>query len=172
MESIPDKATPILVVDDDQGLLLSVKATLLSAGLPEPALVSESRRVVDLVQTNDFKVILLDLVMPHVGGLELLRQINDKNPTIECIVVTAIDQATAAVQAMNLGAFDYLVKPLIGEKLTVVINQALERFNLKHELSLLSQRQSFSQLKNPEAFRDIVAEDEAMALVWPGSSTG
>ena len=81
-------------------------------------------------------------------------------------MVTAIDKATAAVQAMNLGAFDYLVKPLNGEKLTIVINQALERFNLKHELSLLSPRQSFSQLKNPEAFRNIVAEDEAMALVF------
>jgi DNA-binding NtrC family response regulator len=166
MESIPDKATPILVVDDDQGLLLSIKATVLSAGLPEPALVSDSRRVADLVQANDFKVIILDLVMPHLGGLELLRQINETHPNIECIVVTAIDQATAAVQAMNLGAFDYLVKPLNGEKLTIVINQALERFNLKHELSLLSPRQSFSQLKNPEAFHNIVAEDEAMALVF------
>ena len=74
MESIPDKATSILVVDDDQGLLLSIKATLLSAGLPEPALVSDSRRVVDLVKTYGFKVVLLDLVMPHVGGLDLLRR--------------------------------------------------------------------------------------------------
>ena len=66
MESIPDKATSILVVDDDQGLLLSIKATVLSAGLPEPALVSDSRRVIDLVQANDFKVILLDLVIDNV----------------------------------------------------------------------------------------------------------
>ncbi|MFZ0725507.1 MAG: sigma-54 dependent transcriptional regulator [Desulfobacterales bacterium] len=166
MESIPDTSTPFLVVDDDQGLLLSIRSTLLSAGLPEPALVSDSRRAFDLIQAHDFKVILLDLVMPHVGGLELLRKINETHPNIECIVVTAIDQATAAVQAMNLGAFDYLVKPINGEKLTGVINQALERFNLKYELSLLSPTQSFSQLKNPAAFGEIIAEDEAMALVF------
>ncbi|MFZ0132238.1 MAG: sigma-54 dependent transcriptional regulator [Desulfobacterales bacterium] len=166
MESIPDKTTPLLVVDDDQGLLLSIRSTLLSAGLPEPALASDSRRVFDLVRTHDFKVILLDLVMPHIGGLELLRQINEVHPNIACIVVTAIDQATAAVQAMNLGAFDYLVKPLSGEKLTGVINHALERFTLNYELSLLSPTQSFAQLKNPEAFIDIIAEDEAMAFVF------
>ncbi len=166
MESIPDQATPILVVDDDPGLLLSVKATLLSNGLPEPALVSDSRRVLDLVNAHAFKVILLDLVLPHIGGLELLRQINETHPNIECIVITAIDQASAAVQAMNLGAFDYLVKPLNGTKLSTVITQALEAFNLKHELCLFSQKQSFAQLKNPDAFRDIVAEDEAMAFVF------
>jgi DNA-binding NtrC family response regulator len=166
MESIPEKNTPILVVDDDQGLLLSVKATLLSAGLPEPALVSDSRRVMDLVQNNDFKVILVDLVMPHIGGLDLLRRLKENHPRTECIVVTAIDQATAAVQAINLGAYDYLVKPLKAENLTSAVSQALERFNIQHELSLLSQTKSFSQLRHPEAFRNIVAEDEAMAVVF------
>jgi hypothetical protein len=52
MESIPHIPTPVLVVDDDEGLLLSIKATLVSSGLPEPALVSDSRRVIDLVRVN------------------------------------------------------------------------------------------------------------------------
>lgn len=166
MESIPDKPTPILVVDDDQGLLLSIKATLLSAGMPEPALVSDSRRVFDLVQTQAFQVILLDLIMPHVGGLELLQQITASQPNIECIVVTAVDQATTAVQAMSLGAYDYLVKPLNSEKLIITVSRALERFNLKNELTLLTKKHSFDELKQPEAFSDIIAEDESMALVF------
>lgn len=166
MESIPDKATPILVVDDDQGLLLSIKATLLSAGMPEPALVSDSRRVLELVRRNQFQVILLDLMMPHIGGLDLLQQLNEKFPDIECIVVTAVDEAASAVQAMSLGAYDYLVKPLNSEKLIIVINHALERFNLRHELSLLKKKQSFADLSQPEKFDNIIAEDEAMALVF------
>jgi len=75
MESIPDKHTPVLVVDDDEGLLLSIKATLVSAGLPEPALVSDSRAVVDHVRKNPFQLILLDLMMPHLNGLEVLEKI-------------------------------------------------------------------------------------------------
>ena len=166
MESIPDKATPILVVDDDQGLLLSIKATLLSAGMPEPALVSDSRRVLELVHRNQFQVVLLDLMMPHIGGIDLLQQLKEKFPDIECIVVTAMDEAASAVQALSLGAYDYLVKPLNSEKLIIVINHALERYNLRHELSLLKKKQSFADLSQPEKFDNIIAEDEAMALVF------
>jgi len=57
MESIPEKHTQVLVVDDDQGLLLSIKATLVSSGLPEPALVSDSRKVLDHVRKHPFRLI-------------------------------------------------------------------------------------------------------------------
>jgi DNA-binding NtrC family response regulator len=67
---------------------------------------------------------------------------------------------------MSLGAYDYLVKPLNSEKLIIAINHALERYNLKHELSLLKKKQSFADLSQPEKFDDIIAEDEAMALVF------
>ena len=58
----------MLVVDDDEGLLLSIKATLVSSGLPEPALVSDSRRVMDLVREHDIQLMLFDLMMPHLSG--------------------------------------------------------------------------------------------------------
>ena len=74
MESIPQIASPVLVVDDDEGLLLSIKATLVSSGLPEPALVSDSRRVIDLVREYDFQLILLDLMMPNLDGYGVLRE--------------------------------------------------------------------------------------------------
>ena len=166
MESIPNTTTPILVVDDDEGLLLSIKATMLSAGLPEPALVSDSRRVLELINKNRFQLILLDLIMPHISGLELLKKVREKFPDTECVVVTAVDEAASAVKAMSLGAYDYLVKPLNSEKLIIAITNALERYNLKHELALYEKRQSFSNLKHPEAFKSIIAEDESMALVF------
>ena len=79
MESIPQIPSPVLVVDDDEGLLLSIKATLVSSDLPEPALVSDSRRVIDLVREYDFQLILLDLMMPHLTGMEVLRQIKKES---------------------------------------------------------------------------------------------
>ena len=166
MESIPDNHTPILVVDDDVGLLSSIKATLVSSGIPEPVLVSDSRRVMDLVREHRFMLVFLDLVMPHINGMEVLQQIKKEFPEIECVIVTATDDVSSAVQAMQYGAYDYLVKPLNSEKLIIVINRALERYNLRQGLALFEKKQSFSDLKNPQAFTDMIAEDESMALVF------
>jgi len=166
MESIPHKHTPVLVVDDDQGLLLSIKATLVSSGLPEPALVSDSRRVLDLVREYDFQLILLDLMMPHLTGMEVLRKIKEISPNVACVIVSAIDDVASAVQAMSLGASDYLVKPLNSEKLIALVNRTLEANMLQHDLAQFGSKKIFSNLKDPEAFTDIVAEDEAMALIF------
>ena len=166
MESIPPKHSPVLVVDDDEGLLLSIKATLVSSGMPEPALVSDSRRVMDLVREHDFQLVLLDLMMPHLTGMEVLRKIKEKSPDVECVIVSAIDDVASAVQAMSLGASDYLVKPLNSEKLIALVNRTLETHSLQHELEKFGSKKVFSNLKNPTAFKDIVAEDEAMALIF------
>ena len=164
MESIPPIKTSILVVDDEVDFLLSTKLTLLSVDMPEPALVSESTRVMELVREHRFLLILLDLAMPHVSGLEILRQVKEEFPDIECVVVTAIDEVPFAVQAMKFGAFDYLVKPIDNEKLVIAITRALERYNFRRELSLFERTQSFSDLRNPLAFNNMVAEDTKMAL--------
>ena len=166
MKSIPSKKTPILIVDDDDGLLLSIKATLVSAGMPEPAVVSDSRRVMELLRSRKFTLVLLDIIMPHLGGMELLQRIKEEFPDIECVMVTALDEVKTAVQAMKFGAFDYLVKPLNSEKLIITVDHALERYNFRHERALFEKRQSFSDLKTPSAFKDFVAEDEAMAVVF------
>ena len=166
MKSIPQNNTPVLVVDDDQGLLLSIKATLVSAGLPEPALASDSRDVMVLARTHDFKLILLDLMMPHLSGMEVLKQINNEFPKMDCVIVSAMDDVESAVKSMNLGASDYLVKPLNSEKLIVVVNRTLNNHNLQHELELFGGQKVFSELKHPQAFAEIVAEDEALALVF------
>ncbi|MGD9044047.1 MAG: sigma-54 dependent transcriptional regulator [Desulfobacterales bacterium] len=166
MESIPFKHTPVLVVDDDEGLLLSIKATLVSSGLPEPALVSDSRRVMDLVSEYDFQLVLLDLMMPHLTGMEVLQKIKARSPNVACVIVSAIDDVESAVQAMSLGASDYLVKPLNSEKLIALVNRTLEAHTLKHDLEQFGSKKVFSNLRDPGAFTDIVAEDEAMALIF------
>jgi DNA-binding NtrC family response regulator len=166
MESIPEKHTPVLVVDDDQGLLLSIKATLVSSGLPEPALVSDSRKVLDHVRKHPFRLILLDLMMPHLNGLEVLEKIKAEFPNTECVIVSASDEVATAVQAMTLGASDYLVKPLNSEKLIALVQRTLGKYNLQDELARFGRKKVFSELRNPQAFSGLVAEDESMALVF------
>ena len=166
MESIPKNNTPVLVVDDDEGLLLSIKATLVSAGLPEPALVSDSRRVIEMMRARQYPLVMLDLMMPHLSGMDVLKQIRDNYPSTDCVIVSAIDEVPAAVQAMSLGAMDYLVKPLNRDKLIALIESTLESHALRNDLVRLGSEKVFSNLKHPEAFTDLVTEDEAMALVF------
>ena len=166
MESIPDRHTPVLVVDDDEGLLLSIKATLVSAGMPEPALISDSRNVLSQVRKHPFQLILLDLMMPHLNGLEVLEQIKAEFPGTECVIVSASDEVATAVQAMTLGASDYLVKPLNSEKLIALVHRTLEKYNLQDELARFGKKKVFEELRKPEAFSGMVAEDESMALVF------
>jgi len=166
MISVPETYTPVLAVDDDTGLLLSVKASLMSAGMPEPATVSDSRQALDLVRKNRFQLVLIDLVMPHIDGIALLEQIKKEFPDTECIIITAVDDTSTAVQAMKFGAYDYLIKPLQAEKLLISVKNALEKYDLRQNLNLYERSQTFESLKHPDAFADIVARDDAMARVF------
>jgi len=166
MESIPDNNPQLLVVDDDPGILLSIKASIVSLGMSEPALLSDSRLVIDLLGKHPFPVVLLDLMMPHLSGMDLLQQIKKEFPETACVIVTSVDDVSSTVEAMQKGAYDYLVKPLNIEQLAIVINRAMERYNLRLGLSLYERKQLFSDLDNPKAFEEIIAEDEAMALVF------
>jgi DNA-binding NtrC family response regulator len=165
MENFPNNSH-ILIVDDDEGLLFSIRAALLSAGLPDPIMVSDSRKVLDLVRKHRFHLALLDLIMPHLDGMEVLRQIKLESPSTECIILTAVDDVATAVKAIHMGAYDYLVKPLQVKRTTIAIRHALERYELKQGMALFERPQSFADLRYPEKFSEMLAEDEAMALVF------
>jgi DNA-binding NtrC family response regulator len=165
MENFPINSH-ILVVDDDEGLLFSIRAALLSAGLPDPTMVSDSRKVLDLVRRQRFHLALLDLIMPHLDGMEVLKQIKQESPSTECIILTAVDDVATAVKAIHMGAYDYLVKPLQVKRTTIAVRHALERYQLKQGMALFERPQSFGDLQHPEVFSEMLAEDEAMALVF------
>ncbi len=166
VENSTVRKTPIIIVDDDRSLLSIMEATLISAGFPAPVLVSDSREVMEVIRNGSFAVALIDLVMPHLGGMELLQQIKAEFPLMECIIVTAVDEVSSAVRAVQYGAYDYLLKPLDSEKLPLVLNNALEKYSLKREVALLQKQQRFDDLRNPQAFAPMVAADAAMARIF------
>ncbi len=156
MENPPNNS-PILIVDDDEGLLFSIRAALLSAGLPDPTMVSDSRQVLDLVSNNNYHLALLDLIMPHLDGMEVLKQIKQRSPATECIILTAVDDVATAVQAIRFGAYDYLVKPLQVKRTTIAVRHALDRYQLRQGMALFERPQTFSDLKHPDVFKEMVA---------------
>ncbi len=165
MENGPTNS-PILIVDDDEGLLFSIRAALLSAGLPDPIMVSDSRDVLGLIRRHRFHLALLDLIMPHLDGMEVLKQIKQESPSTECVILTAVDDVATAVKAIHMGAYDYLVKPLQVKRTTIAVRHALERYQLKQGIALFERPQSFADLRHPELFAAMLAEDESMALVF------
>lgn len=166
MESIPDKATPILVIDDDTGLLTSIHAVLVSAGFPAPALLSDGRSALERIERHGFHLVLLDLMMPDIDGMDILKAVKYRFPQVECIVFTAVDDVETAIEAVRHGAYDYLVKGQNNEKLILTICHALERYNLRQERNLLTQRQTFADLRHPQAFDGLITRDDTMAKVF------
>ncbi len=145
----------ILVVDDEKDFLESVKRGLVISGYKNLSLASDPLDALRLVENGEFfDVALLDITMSGMNGLELLERIKSVSPSTECIMVTAINEVGVAVQCMQKGALDYLVKPVLHEELVLRIKRALER---KHLIDILELKRSPSlpALNHPEAFQDI-----------------
>ncbi len=120
----------VLVVDDEPGLRSFLTATLERDG-HEVTPASDGAEAFSRLATDEFDVVLTDLKMPGVGGLEVLAQVRAEHPLAQVIVLTAHGTVGTAVEAMKLGAFDYLQKPVGSpEELRLVVRRALERKSL------------------------------------------
>ena len=100
----PEKA--ILIVDDEEDTLDSDKMALQFEGISNIILCLDSEKCVDILARNEIPVALIDLLMPGVTGLEILKHIREKYPHISVIVVTASNNVTSTVDCMKAGAFD------------------------------------------------------------------
>jgi two-component system NtrC family response regulator len=135
----------ILVVDDDSSLRSVMKMQLEEAGY-QVVLAADGAEAYDLIREIRPQLVISDLKMP-TSGLELMRRIaaDDIQPTL--IIVTAFGTVETAVEAMKLGAYDYVTKPLDFEELVLVVHRAMERQNLLEEVrnlrSVLDQRYGF-----------------------------
>ncbi|SDL83017.1 Helix-turn-helix domain-containing protein [Geoalkalibacter ferrihydriticus] len=115
----------ILVVDDDQDLRESMVEILQDAGLAVTGCERADKALV-LLESDSFALVLLDLVMPGMGGMEALSRIRALAPATKVIMVTAFSTTENAVAAMRQGASDYLVKPFRNEELLAASKRVLE----------------------------------------------
>lgn len=122
----------ILIVDDDELVLESLKMVLKEAGykvkavsLPEKALSVFDRYSIDLVIT--------DLKMPNISGIELLKKIRQKAPDCPVIMMTAYATVETAVEAMKQGAVDYIMKPFSADELELIVKRAIKEKEIKEE---------------------------------------
>ena len=137
----PSSEYPILLVDDEPSWLHSLSFTLeYSGGYSNLLTCSDSRELIGMLHCQPVGVVLLDLVMPHIGGEDLLVQVVQEFPDVPVIVISGLNQLETAVRCMKLGAFDYYVKTAEPDRLIGGINKAIGMRALQRENRELTNR--------------------------------
>jgi DNA-binding response OmpR family regulator len=120
------RAAHILVVDDEPNVRLVFRTALEASGY-KLSTAAEGKSALDLVQQDPPDLILLDLQMPGSDGMDVLRQLREGGNNVPVVIITAHGSVPHAVQAMKLGAIDFLAKPISPEALRNVVNEVIQR---------------------------------------------
>ncbi|MFA5833181.1 MAG: sigma-54 dependent transcriptional regulator [Bacteroidota bacterium] len=157
---------PILLVDDEEHFLLSVDLTLRSNGFNNINSCSDGIKVMKLLKENKYSLIVLDINMPNISGLELLVLITAHHPDIPVVVLTAVNDVESAVLCIKEGAFDYVVKPVTDAKLVTTVRHGIELAEIKHENELLKQSLLRDDVVNPDIFKEIVTRSNSLHSIF------
>ncbi len=171
----------ILVVDDEMGIREGCKRALSEEGYAVDD-AEDGQAGLQKVQENGYDLILVDLMMPGVGGMDLIKKIHHMNPEIIMVVITGYATIETAVEATKLGAYDYLPKPFSPEALAAVVKRGLEKRFLSLEakklhaeraqrlLELVNERSRLRTIIGCMADGVLVANLEGRLVLWNASS--
>ncbi|MDY6852554.1 MAG: sigma-54 dependent transcriptional regulator, partial [Thermodesulfobacteriota bacterium] len=149
----------VLVVDDEEAMRDSCRRILAKSGL-EVTTVADGPSALRLIEKWSYDLILLDLVIPGGNGLDILKKIKDNDQEVMVIVISGYGTVQSAVEAMKLGAYDFLAKPFTPDELRKMVNQGLEKRRLALENLYLRQ-----ELENRRHRTEIVYKSQAMVQV-------
>ena len=168
----------VLVVDDEEAITYLVKTELEDLQEFEVDTALSGSDAINLIQSKVYDVALLDVKMPRIGGVEVLRYIKDHAPTTQVIILTNVVDVKTAIETTKLGAYDFVSKPYDSAELVATVRRALE-----HKQLLIDKE--VSQLGRPDEligecriFKDVVnkavklASSEAFVLIQGASGTG
>ena len=150
----------ILVIDDEEQMLDSLKLTLQQTGY-QVSTAKTGAEGLALFEGGDFDLVLADLQLPDTEGLEVLRKIKDKQPSIEVIIISGYGSVNKAVEATKAGAFHFVEKPFEFDALELLIDRALERQRLIAEQEGLRRR-----LQQRTTYADIVGRSKQMQDIF------
>jgi DNA-binding NtrC family response regulator len=147
----------VLLVDDEQNILLTYR-TVLERGGHRVATASTAEDAIRLFETEGADVIVTDVNMPGISGIELVKQIRQRSPGSEVIVMTGAGSERTGIQAMQAGAYDYLRKSdIVPEELVLLVEKAAEKSSLQTAIAL---RTRIAGLR--EGFENIIGEDPGL----------
>ena len=175
-------AARVLIVDDEKSMRDLLTITLEKAGHDVTA-ADGGEAAIEAIRKETFDAIVTDLRMPRVDGMQVLRAARDLSPETAVIVITAVASTETAVEAMKLGAYDYITKPFKLDEVDLIIKNGLERKRLRDEnLYLRKQLETQHRFENiigksgriVEVFDTIrkIADSPATAMISGESGTG
>jgi two-component system response regulator PilR (NtrC family) len=149
----------ILVVDDEQSMREVLDIFLSNEGY-NVTVAGNGVSGVDAVKKDIFDLVITDMKMPKLGGLELLKNIKQISPDTVVVIATAFGSTESAVEAMKLGAYDYIQKPFQMDDIRLVVSNALEKMKLQKDVSILKE-----QLKSP-SLENIIGNSQPMQAMF------
>ncbi|HEY8311844.1 MAG TPA: sigma-54 dependent transcriptional regulator [Gemmatimonadaceae bacterium] len=159
----PSTKHRILVADDEQAITQGLSAILGDEGY-DVTICGDGQKALEELQNGDYGVVLADLMMPRLDGLSLLKALQDKSIPTECIIITGQATVDSAVQAMRVGAYDYIEKPLNAEKLNrlkALIPKAIEKYAIGQK-----NRELASKLETLTHYGELTGQSEEMRAVY------
>lgn len=120
------KKTHILVMEDDQAISAALDMILTEAGY-DVDVAETGEAALELFEQKQFDLIIADLKLPGINGMEVIRQVKEKKPEMEVIVITGVGTQPIAEEALELGAHDFLPKPFTDDQIKTAINEALKQ---------------------------------------------
>jgi len=178
----------ILIIDDDVAVTNYFKVFLMQTGCFDATVINDSREASPMLKNTVFDVLLLDMDMPNVSGMDILREMRKRKLDTPVVILTGVSDVDLAVRAMKLKAFDYLIKPVDDEKLLEVLSAAMEHGEIRQSISRLPQQLSCGDLtfkdafrhfptRNPEMIRllhqaEKIASTDLSIFIWGESGTG
>jgi DNA-binding NtrC family response regulator len=155
------RPTRILVVEDNDVARKQLKQLLQTNELFEVDSVGDGQKALTLLTEQNYSLVLTDLRMPGFDGLDLIRTIQERRLPVTVIVMTAFGSIDDAVQAIRLGAYDFLTKPIDIDNLRVLIERALRERTLQDEVAYLRQR-----LQTEYAFHNVLSKSPRMHAIF------
>jgi len=157
-----ERAKKVLIVDDDERFRELCKDISEGMGLITST-ANDGIEALEKISEDVYELALVDLKMPRMGGLDLLHHLRDINPGIPVIIITAYGSIDTAVEAMKLGAVDYIVKPCTVESVRNTISNILERWKLSFQTShVIGVRGRFGIIGNSSGMKTVYQRIEAM----------
>ncbi len=156
----------VLIIDDDVAVTNYFMVFLVQSGLFEPTVVNDSREVEGILAGERFDVVMLDLDMPNVSGMDILRTMRATGDTTPVVVLTGVSDIELAVRSMKLGAFDYLTKPVDDQNLLQVLGNAIETRALHETIDQLPKKLTREELAHAAAFKHLPTQDDGMIRLF------
>ncbi|PLX80768.1 MAG: DNA-binding response regulator [Desulfuromonas sp.] len=155
----------ILIVDDEEGMRKLLGRILVKNGYDTVSAPS-AEEALRLVEADQFDLVITDIKMPGMDGLQLLQELKAFNPGLPIIVITAYGTVESAVQALRAGAYDYITKPFENDEIRLTVAKTFERERL-----LAENRYLHDELEGRYSFSGIVGQSEEMQRVFDMASS-